>query len=166
MHGRHNIALARLRPGLDPIIGVWSLIDSVLKDTDQRMTMAYTFGTTVDGSMEEVEERVTSALGAEGFGVLTRIDVAATLKAKIDVERDPYVILGACSPALANRALESDGEIGALLPCNVVLRAEGDAVAVRFLDPAVFSALSDAEPVQAVAAEARESLERVAAAIT
>lgn len=128
--------------------------------------MEYTFGTTVSGSMDEVEELVTSALAVEGFGVLTRIDVAATLKEKIDVVRDPYVILGACSPALANRALEADDEMGALLPCNVVLRAEGDAVAVRFMDPNVFASLSGTEGVEVVAAEARASLERVAAAIT
>ena len=77
--------------------------------------MEYTFGTVVDGTMEEVEETVTAALAEEGFGVLTRIDVQATLKKKIDVDRDPYVILGACNPNLAHRMIELDEEIGALV---------------------------------------------------
>ncbi|VAV98336.1 Uncharacterized conserved protein, partial [hydrothermal vent metagenome] len=68
--------------------------------------MAYTFGTTVDGDIESVRERVTEELGKEGFGILTTIDVQATLKAKIDVDRDPYIILGACNPALANEAIK------------------------------------------------------------
>lgn len=127
--------------------------------------MDYTFGVVVDGSMEAAEERVTEALGKEGFGVLTRIDVAATLKAKIDVEREPYVILGACNPALANRAIQSDQELGALLPCNVVLRAEGGRVAVSFMDPGAVVAVVDAEEAHAVMGEARERLTRVAEAI-
>ena len=127
--------------------------------------MEYTFGTIVDGSMEDVEEQVTAALGEEGFGVLTRIDVAATLKAKIDVERDPYVILGACNPALANRAIQADQELGALLPCNVVLRDEGGQVAVSFMDPGAVVAVVDAGDAHTVMQEARDRLIRVAAAI-
>lgn len=127
--------------------------------------MEYTFGTVVNGTMEEVEKAVTAALGEEGFGVLTKIDVAATLKAKIGVDRTPYVILGACNPALAHMAIEADRDLGALLPCNVVLREEGDTVAVRFMDPnAVLGIVGNAD-VDAAGVEARTKLQRVAAAL-
>ena len=127
--------------------------------------MEYTFGVSVDGTMESVEEQVTAALAEEGFGVLTRIDVAATLKAKIDVEREPYVILGACNPALADRAIRADQELGTLLPCNVVLRYEGGSVAVRFMDPGAVVAVVDAEEAHVVMQEAQQKLKRVAASI-
>ena len=127
--------------------------------------MRYTFGTVLTGSMEDVEKRVTADLADEGFGVLTRIDVQATLKTKIDVDREPYVILGACNPSLAHRMIEVDEEIGALLPCNVVLRQEGESVAVRFMDPGVIVAVIDAEGADVIAAEARERLNRAAAAL-
>jgi uncharacterized protein (DUF302 family) len=128
--------------------------------------MEYTFGTVVSGTMEDVEERVTSALGVEGFGVLTRADVAATLKEKIDVTRDPYIILGACNPSLADRMINVDIEIGALLPCNVVLRQVGDdQVAVRFMDPDAMVSMVDATEAEMIANEARERLVRVAASI-
>jgi len=128
--------------------------------------MAYTFGTTVDGDIESVRERVTEELGKEGFGILTTIDVAATLKAKIDVDRDPYIILGACNPALANEAINMESDIGALLPCNVVLIQEGDSVAVRFMDPESVLGLVDRPEVASVASQVREKLQRVKAAIT
>lgn len=128
--------------------------------------MEYTFGTVASGTMEEVEARVTAALAEEGFGVLTRIDVAATLKEKIDVERDAYVILGACNPALANRMIDVDGEIGALLPCNVVLRQEGADVAVRFVDPNAMVAVVDDPQAEIIATEARGRLMRTAGSIT
>lgn len=131
----------------------------------RRNDMKYTFGTVLTGSMEDVEKRVTAALADEGFGVLTRIDVQATLKTKIDVDREPYVILGACNPSLAHRMIEVDEEIGALLPCNVVLRQEGESVAVRFMDPGVIVAVIDAEGADVIAAEARERLNRAAAAL-
>lgn len=128
--------------------------------------MEYTFGTVASGTMEEVEARVTAALAEEGFGVLTRIDVAATLKEKIDVDRDAYVILGACNPALANRMIDVDGEIGALLPCNVVLRQEGADVAVRFVDPNAMVAVVDDPQAEIIATEARGRLMRTAGSIT
>lgn len=127
--------------------------------------MEYTFGTVMTGTMDDVETLVTAALAEEGFGILTRIDVQATLKAKIDVDREPYVILGACNPALAHRMIEVDEEVGALLPCNVVLRKQADGVAVRFMDPGVMSSVMDAEGVDVIASEARERLSRVAAAL-
>lgn len=128
--------------------------------------MEYTFGIVISGTMEDVEERVTAALGEEGFGILTRIDVQATFKAKLDIDSDPYVILGACNPPLAYRMIQADVEIGALLPCNVVLRQEADGVAVRFMDPDVMVSVADAQGVEAIAGEARERLSRVAAALT
>lgn len=128
--------------------------------------MAYTFGTTVEGDIESVRERVTEELGKEGFGILTTIDVKATLKAKIDVDRDPYIILGACNPVLANEAIELESDIGALLPCNVVLIQEGDSVSVRFMDPAAVLGLVDRPEIESVASQVQEKLKRVAAAIT
>ncbi len=122
----------------------------------------YGFSTTVSGSMDEVRSRVEAALKEEGFGVLTEIDVAATLKKKIDVDRKPYLILGACNPALANQALDADPDIGLLLPCNVVVREEDDgSVTVAFMDPAAVLSLVEKEGVAALAADVRGRLERV-----
>lgn len=91
--------------------------------------------TTVDLPMETVEERIRAALGEQGFGVLTEIDVAATLKAKIGVDRAPLKILGACNPHLANRALELDPSVALLLPCNVTLEAVDGGTRVAAVDP-------------------------------
>ena len=128
--------------------------------------MDYTFDTTVTGTMESVRSSVEAALADEGFGILTEIDVAATFKAKLDVDRDPYVILGACSPAFAHQALAADINIGALLPCNVVLRQEGDEVVVVFMDPAAVLGIVDTPGVDATAQDVREKLKTVAAALT
>jgi len=122
----------------------------------------YGFSTFVTGSMEEVRGRVEAALREEGFGVLTEIDVAETLKKKLDVDRKPYLILGACNPALANQALNADADIGLLLPCNVVLREEDvGTVTVAFMDPAAVLGLVDKEGVAELAGEVRGRLERV-----
>lgn len=128
--------------------------------------MDYTFDTTVTGTMESVRSSVEAALGDEGFGILTEIDVAATFKAKLDVDRDPYVILGACNAAFAHEALAADINIGALLPCNVVLRQEGDEVVVVFMDPAAVLGMVDIPGVDATAQEVRAKLKTVAAALT
>jgi len=132
---------------------------------NQGNIVQYTFGTLVDGTIDEVEERVVSALADEGFGILTRIDLAATLKAKLDIDRSPYVILGACNPQLAHSMVEVDEEIGALLPCNVVLRQEGDSVAVRFLDPDGMVSMVDDEAALPIAAEAKARLSRACEAL-
>jgi uncharacterized protein (DUF302 family) len=126
----------------------------------------YGFNINVTGNMQTVRERVTAALQQEGFGVLTEIDVAATLKKKLDVERKPYLILGACNPTLANQALNADPDIGLLLPCNVVLREEDDgSITVGFMDPVAVLSLVDQEGVEVLATEVRSRLERVRDAV-
>lgn len=108
------------------------------------------------GSFAEVLEKVKAALAEQGFGTLTEIDVAATLKAKIDKDMAPYVIIGACNPGLASRALDVEPQIGVLLPCNVVVRETGDGVLVEAMDPGVMATLVDRDEVRPVADEARE----------
>lgn len=99
--------------------------------------------TTVTGSMEDVKEKVRVSLKAQGFGILTEIDMQKTLKEKINVDIEPYLILGACNPKFANRALTADRSIGLLLPCNVVLRETGSSVEVSILDPEVLFSVVD-----------------------
>ena len=114
----------------------------------------------LDVGLSEAEDRARSALAAEGFGVLTEIDVQATLKMKIDVDRPAYKILGACNPALANRALNAEEEIGLLLPCNVVVYEAESGTIVEALDPGIMSSVTDSPEMAEVAAEAREKLAR------
>ncbi len=117
--------------------------------------------TTLDPAV--AEERVRDALAAEGFGILTEIDVAATLRTKLGVERPPYKILGACNPPLAHRALEADEQIGLLLPCNVVVYEAREGTVVAAMAPDLMAQMSSSPEMEAVAAEARE---RVARAIS
>lgn len=125
----------------------------------------YTFETRLGGPVAQARPLVEAALKAEGFGVLTEIDVAATMKAKLGIDRGPYLILGACNPPLANRAIEADPSVGALLPCNVVLREEAGDTIVEVLDPAAAMGIVDDGRVRDVAADARERLQRVVAAL-
>ncbi|HKX39370.1 MAG TPA: DUF302 domain-containing protein [Burkholderiales bacterium] len=128
--------------------------------------MKYAFGKTVPLGHEEAIAAVTQALAKEGFGVLTEIDVAATLKKKLNLDRPPYRILGACNPQLAARALEAEPQIGALLPCNVVVRqdAAGKTV-VEFMDPNAVLQLVGRPEIATLAADVRGRLERVMAAL-
>lgn len=128
--------------------------------------MAYTFGKAVSLSQDQTIERVTRELAEEGFGVLTEIDVAATLKKKLGVEVPPYRILGACNPQLAHRALEVEPQIGALLPCNVVVRSGGPGrTLVEIMDPRSVLQLVGRPEIEQIAGEVRKRLERVLAAV-
>jgi uncharacterized protein (DUF302 family) len=125
----------------------------------------YTFGTRVGGDIAAARQVTADALKAEGFGVLTEIDMAATLRAKLGVEMEPYLILGACNPPFAHRSVTADPSIGALLPCNVVLRADGDAVILEIMDPAKVLGLVQMPEVAEVGAEVRQRLVRVVEAV-
>jgi len=127
---------------------------------------SYVFGKPVQADFASAVERVTQALAAEGFGVLTEIDVAATMKKKLGHEMPPYRILGACNPQLARQAIEAEPQIGALLPCNVVVRADaGGTVFVEFMDPDAVLSLVEHPAVADLAAEVKQRLQRVMAAL-
>jgi uncharacterized protein (DUF302 family) len=120
------------------------------------------FGKNVNMSFDEAVTKVTAALQTEGFGVLTEIDVAGTLKKKLDKDMPPYRILGACNPGLAHRAISAEPEIGMLLPCNVVVRQDAaGTVRVEFMDPQAVLPLIEKAGIAEVASEVREKLQRV-----
>ena len=123
---------------------------------------AYYFARTIDGDIDQTTERVTAALKAEGFGVLTTIDVAATLKTKIDVDFRPYRILGACNPHFAHQALLSEDKIGTMLPCNVIVQDAGAGrTEVAAIDPvASMQAVGNAS-LSGIATEVQARLQRV-----
>ncbi|MCJ9429749.1 DUF302 domain-containing protein [Kordiimonas marina] len=124
--------------------------------------MSYHFSKTVEGDFDEVIARVTEALKAEGFGVLTEIDVQATLKKKLDVDFRRYRILGACNPVLAHKALEAEDKIGTMLPCNVVVQDAGDGkVEVSAVDPVASMASVKNDKLGDVAGAVRGKLSAV-----
>ena len=127
----------------------------------------YGFNVTLKTSMDDAEAKVREALMAEGFGVLTEIDVQKVMKAKLDVDRTGYKILGACNPNLAHKAIEAEPDIGLLLPCNVLLREEDNGdITVGFMDPAAVLGMIDNPAIGEVAPVVREKLQTVANALT
>jgi uncharacterized protein (DUF302 family) len=129
------------------------------------MNTTYGFGTSLSVPYEEAIPRVKEALKAEGFGVLTEIDVRRTLREKLGAEMEPYIILGACNPQLAHRALEQEPEIGLLLPCNVVVRAQGAGSRVDVADPQAMLGIVGNEQLNTIAQEAKERLQRAVASL-
>lgn len=123
------------------------------------------YQSTLSISYEKALERVTEALKAEGFGILTSIDVKETMKKKLDVDFRKYTILGACNPPLANRALTARPDVGLLLPCNVIVYENGDLTVVNIIDPMSMVNFIPDPGLEAVATEAAEKLKRVSAAI-
>jgi uncharacterized protein (DUF302 family) len=120
----------------------------------------YAITTTVDLEFDEAVARVREELATEGFGILTEIDVQATLERKLGVRGEPYLILGACNPPLAHRGLEIEPDLGVLLPCNVVVRADRTQVRVSAMEPNAAMRLAANPALAPLAAEARERLER------
>jgi uncharacterized protein (DUF302 family) len=129
------------------------------------MSTAYGFGITLPIPYEEAIPRVKEALKGEGFGVLTEIDVRKTMREKLGAEMEPYIILGACNPPLAHRALEQEPDIGLLLPCNVVVRAEGPGSRVEVADPQAMLGIVGNKDLNVVADEAKKRLLRVVSSL-
>ncbi|RPI29244.1 MAG: DUF302 domain-containing protein [Acidobacteria bacterium] len=122
----------------------------------------YGFSVQLSGGFDEAVQKVTQALKEQGFGVITDIDVRATMKEKLGIEGQPYRILGACNPSLAHRALQADPDIGLLLPCNVVVRqASEKTITVSFMDPEAVLSLVNKDEVEELGNEVRQRLEKV-----
>jgi uncharacterized protein (DUF302 family) len=127
--------------------------------------MAYCFAKTLDCGYEEAVARVTDELKKEGFGVLTRIDVQATLKEKLGIAFRPYVILGACNPPLAHQALQAESRIGTMLPCNVIVQETPGGAEVAAIDPVASMAAVQNADLTAVAQQVRARLNKVIEAL-
>ncbi|WP_346907956.1 DUF302 domain-containing protein [uncultured Roseibium sp.] len=121
--------------------------------------MSYTYNRILSGvSFEDADKRVRAALAENGFGVLTEIDVKATMKKKLDVDMEHYLILGACNPMMAHKAIELEPRVGAMLPCNVILRTVDGGVEVSAIDPEASMAAIDNAELKAVASQVRDML--------
>jgi len=130
-----------------------------LSTTEKETAMGYALTTTVDKGFEDTLQAIRAALSEQGFGILTEIDLKVTLKAKIDADIDPQVILGACRPLLAHAAIQGEPSIGVLLPCNVVVRALAEyRTAVEAMDPAIMVQLTGNDALTGVADEASTRL--------
>ena len=127
--------------------------------------MQYGFSKIVDLPFEQTIEKVTEELKKEGFGVLTTIDVKDTLKKKIDVDFKKYTILGACNPPIAHKSLQTEEEIGLLLPCNVIVYEKDDKTKVSMFDPMLMTNIVDNEKMEPIAKEVKEKLQRVLAEV-
>lgn len=127
--------------------------------------MNYGFSKTVALPYEQAIEKVTAELKKEGFGVLTTIDVKETLKQKINVDFKKYVILGACNPPIAHKALQEEEELGLLLPCNVIVYEKDNRTIVSIFDPMVMTKIIDNEKMIPVAEEVKQKLQRVLQAV-
>jgi len=133
-----------------------------MNDTGTSPSNDYGFGTALDAPFDEAVERTKAALQAEGFGVLTTIDVRQTLKEKLNVEFERYVILGACNPGLAHRGLQAEHELGLLLPCNVIVHEHAGKSVVSVVDPArMLGMVGENAELRAVAEEAGTRLRKV-----
>jgi uncharacterized protein (DUF302 family) len=130
------------------------------------ITTPYAITTTVDDDFDTTVGHVRDELAKEGFGVLTEIDVQATLERKLGVHGEPYVILGACNPPLAHRGLSIEPDLGVLLPCNVIVRQDGDTVHVAAMEPDAAMRLAANPALAPLAVEARERLERALTHLT
>ncbi|MFI5626789.1 DUF302 domain-containing protein [Nocardioides sp. NPDC051685] len=128
--------------------------------------ISFTLTATVPAAYEATLERVRQLLGEAGFGVITEIDLAATLRAKLGVDIPQQVILGACMPQLAHRAIEADPRIATMLPCNVVVADEGEETRVEIFDPSAMTSFSTDAGVAEVAADARQRLSGMLEALT
>ena len=127
------------------------------------LATSYTLTTTTELGFTEAAERTRDELKAEGFGVLCEIDVQATMKDKLGVEREPYLILGACNPPLAQQALEAEPELGVLLPCNVIVYQEQGQTRIAAIDPEQMLSIVDNPELRPIAANVRERLAAVIA---
>ncbi|VAW94787.1 Uncharacterized conserved protein [hydrothermal vent metagenome] len=122
----------------------------------------YGFSTTFSGSFDDAITKVTDELQKEGFGVLTEINVKAVMKKKLDIDKRPYTILGACNPVLANQAITAEPDIGLLLPCNVLVREEENGeINIAFMDPSAVLTLVEKDGIAELAVEVKTRLERV-----
>lgn len=128
--------------------------------------MGYTITRTIEGAdFDAVDAKVRSVLADHSFGVLTEIDVKTTMKKKLDVEMDPYRILGACNPTMAWQAIGIEPRVGAMLPCNMILRQTEDGIEVSAVDPVASMQAIDNEKLAKVAAQVRDMLAKVIAAL-